>query len=62
MLIFKSFALHGLFLHCRKERKALDRELGRAKVTANRVVVVVANGIDISILSSLGNGEMLMTK
>lgn len=49
MLIFKSFA--WAVLHCRKERKALDRELARAKVTANRVVVVVANGIDISILS-----------
>lgn len=31
------------FKHLQEERKILDRELARAKVTANRVAVVVAN-------------------
>lgn len=32
-----------LFFLFQEERKTLDRELARAKVTANRVAVVVAN-------------------
>lgn len=33
----------GLIFVLQEERKTLDRELARAKVTANRVAVVVAN-------------------
>lgn len=33
----------GLIFVPQEERKTLDRELARAKVTANRVAVVVAN-------------------
>ena len=35
--------LFALFDILQEERKTLDRELARAKVTANRVAVVVAN-------------------
>jgi len=36
-------AAYACFDTIQEERKTLDRELARAKVTANRVAVVVAN-------------------
>lgn len=35
--------MNGTFFCFQEERKTLDRELARAKVTANRVATVVAN-------------------